>query len=171
MFKGDGRQSFCLNFHTVLWPVNTGAAGVCDEKFSVGHLGDRNSHTHTHTHTHTHLAGSSGSWVLCLCVKELWKFNEEHQLMTCYLWPHFLSFFLSIFGIFSFRWIPRSLSLWLCGLYLDLSSSLNMWLHPVASLGLLGHLYSVSLFSPTSDIKYTFNWQFYLMCKNSSDKS
>lgn len=46
-FREEGRQSFCLNFHTVLWPVNTGAAGVCDEKFSVGHLGDRNSHTHT----------------------------------------------------------------------------------------------------------------------------
>lgn len=160
MFKGDRRQSFCLNFHTVLWPVNTGAAGVCDEKFSVGHLGDRNPHTHTH------LAGSSGSWVLCLCVKELWKFNEEHQLMTCYMWPHFLSFFLfhCIFGIFTFRWIPRGPSLWLCVLYLYLSSSLNMWLHPVVSLGLLGHLYC-------NDIKYTFNWQFYLMCKNSSDKS
>ncbi len=88
----------------------------------------------TGTHTHTHLAGSSGSWVLCLCVKELWKFNEEHQLMTCYLWPHFLSIVFLGFSLFAgFPGVHRS---WLCVLYLDLSSSLNTWLHPVASLGL-----------------------------------
>lgn len=63
MFKGEGKTIFCLNFHRALWPVNTGAAGVCDEKFS-GSSGRQEL-------SHTHLAGSSGSWVLCLCVKEL----------------------------------------------------------------------------------------------------